>query len=67
MNKLQGIIEEIKKIEKQLLIEIEKKEEEFFYKIEGKKVYFESETRKYHKKLATKKIPTYLMQHSSKY
>ena len=59
MNKLHEIIEEIKKLEKQLLIEIEKKEEEFFYTIEGKKIYFESETRKYHKKLATK-IHTYL-------
>jgi hypothetical protein len=59
MNKLQEIIEEIKKLEKQLIIEIEKKEEGFFYKIEGKKVYFESETKKYHKKLATK-IHTYL-------
>ena len=38
MNKLQDIIEEIKKLEKQLVVEIEKKEEEFFYKIKGKKI-----------------------------
>ena len=41
MNKIQNIIEEIKKLEKELLLEVEKKEEEFFYKIKGKKIYFE--------------------------
>ena len=40
MNKIQDIIEDIKKLEKELLLEIQKKEEEFFYKIKGKKVYF---------------------------
>jgi hypothetical protein len=54
MNKLQDIIEEIKKLEKQLVVEIEKKEEEFFYKIKGKKIYFDPETRKYQKTLATR-------------
>jgi len=54
MNKIQDIIEDIKKLEKELLLEIQKKEEEFFYKIKGKKVYFEPETKKIHKKLATK-------------
>ena len=59
MNKLQDIIDEIKKLEKELLIETQKKEEEFFYKIKGKKVYFEAETKKYHKKLSTR-IHTYI-------
>jgi hypothetical protein len=59
MNKLQDIIEEIKKLEKELLAEFQKKEEEFFYKIKGKRVYFEKETKKLHKTLATK-IYTYL-------
>lgn len=59
MNNLQDIIEEIKKLEKKLLIEIQKKEEEFFYKIKGKRIYFEEETKRYHKTLATK-ISTYL-------
>ena len=54
MNKIQDIIEDIKKLEKELLLEIQKKEEEFFYKIKGKKVYFEPETKEIHKKLATK-------------
>ena len=60
MNKLQDIIEEIKKLEKELLLEIQKKEEEFCYKIKGKRVYFEAETKKYHKTLATK-IYTYIL------
>lgn len=59
MNKLQSIIVEIQKLEKDLLSEIQKKEEEFFYKIKGKRVYFEEETKKYHKTLVTK-IHTYI-------
>ena len=59
MNKLQDIIEEIQRLQKELLLEIQKKEDEFFYKIKGKKVYFEAETRKCHKAFATK-IHTYL-------
>ncbi len=60
MSKLQDIVEEIKKLEKELLLEIQKKEEEFFYKIKGKKVYFEAETKKYHKTFTTK-IHTYIL------
>lgn len=60
MNKIQDIIEEIKKLEKELLLEIEKKEEQFFYRVKDKKVYFEEETKKYHKTLVTK-ISTYLI------
>jgi len=59
MNKLQDIIEEIKILEKQLLVEFQKKEEEYFYRIKGNKVYFAEETKKYHKTLA-KKIYSYL-------
>ena len=54
MNKLEAIIEEIKKLEKQLVLEIEKKEEEFFYKIKGKKVYFDPKIKRYQKTLATR-------------
>lgn len=60
MERLQGIIEEIKKLEKELLLEVQKKEGEFFYKIKGKKIYFEEETKKYHKRLATR-IFTYIL------
>jgi hypothetical protein len=57
MNKLEAIIEEIKKLEKQLVLEIEKKEEEFFYKIKGKKVYFDPKIKRYQKTLATRIYP----------
>jgi len=60
MNKLQDIINEIHKLEKELLVEIQKKQDEFFYKIRGKRIYFEEETKKYHKTLATR-IHTYLI------
>lgn len=59
MNRLHEIIEEIQRLQKELLLELQKKEEEFYYKIKGKKVYFEAEAKKYHKSLATK-IRTYL-------
>ncbi|MEN8140673.1 MAG: hypothetical protein ABFR97_05550 [Thermodesulfobacteriota bacterium] len=60
MKAIQSIIEQIKNLEKQLSIEIQKKEDEFFYKIHGKKIDFEESTRRYHKTLATK-IHTYLI------
>ncbi len=53
MNKIQEIIEQIKELEKKLFKEIEKKEEEFYYQVKGKKIYFEKATRKYHKTLVT--------------
>lgn len=51
---------EIKKLEHQLLLAIQEKEEEFAYTIKGKKVYFEEEAKRYQKTLVTK-IPAYLM------
>ena len=54
MNKIQDIIEDIKRLEEELLVEIQKKENEFFYKVKGKKVYFEEEAKKYQKTLIVK-------------
>ena len=54
MSKIQDIVEEIKKLEKELVAEIQKKEGEFYYKIKGHRVYFEEKTKKYHKIFATK-------------
>jgi hypothetical protein len=59
MKKIHDIIEEITKLEKELVIEIQRKEEQFLYKIRGKKVYFEEETKKFHRTIATR-ISTYL-------
>ena len=59
MERLQDLIEKIKVLENELAAEIQKKEEEFFYKIRGKRVLFEEKTKQYHKTLATG-IRTYL-------
>ena len=59
MKKIQDLIEQIGDLEKVLSLEIQKKQEEFFYKIQGKKVKFDKATRRYHKTLVTS-IHTYL-------
>ena len=59
-NRLTELIEKIKKLEEELSIEIQKKQQVFFYKIKGKKVLFEDEIKKRHKKLVTK-IHIYLL------
>ncbi|MFH1217503.1 MAG: hypothetical protein V1706_13475 [Pseudomonadota bacterium] len=50
-NKLQNLIEKIKELENELSRDIQKKEEEFYYKIRGKKVRFDQEIKKRHKRL----------------
>ncbi len=63
MNRLQELIEEIRKLEQELSAEIQKKQDEFYYRIKGHRVYFEEATRQYHKTLVTK-LRTYLRQSS---
>lgn len=58
MNKLEQLITEIKQLEQELLQELQKKQDEYLYIIDGKRVKFEAETRRYHRTLATK-IHTY--------
>jgi hypothetical protein len=60
MKDIPDIIEQIKNLEKILSLEIQKKEEEFFYEIHGKKVRFEEATKRYHKTLVSG-IHTYLL------
>src|SRR4030067_899800 len=60
MKNIPDLIEQIKNLEKILSLEIQKKEEEFFYKIHGKKVRFEESTKRYHKTLVSG-IHTYLL------
>ena len=52
MSKLEQILSEIKQLEKELLEEIQQKQDEYFYIIRGKRVEFEEETRRYHKTMA---------------
>jgi hypothetical protein len=58
-NKLQVLMEKIKKLEKELAEEIRKQEEMFFYKIRGGKVLFEKNVKKKHKAIV-KTVSRYL-------
>jgi len=60
MSRIDEIINDIKRLEKELLVEIQKKEEEFFYKIKGKKIFFEEEAKKYQRKFIVR-VPAYLL------
>jgi hypothetical protein len=60
MKNLQNIIEQIKRLEKELSEELQKKQEEFFYNIQGRKVRFEEAARRRHKALMTH-VPAYLI------
>jgi len=53
MSKLEEIITEIKRLEQELLQELQQKQDEYLYIIDGKRVQFEEETRRYHRTLAT--------------
>ena len=59
MNRLQELIEQITGLEKELLQELQKKQEEFFYRIKGRKVYFEKAIKAQHKALVTR-VTAYL-------
>lgn len=59
MKKIDEIISEIKRLEKELSQEIQKKEAEYYYKIQGKKIYFEESVREVQKKFSTA-ITTYI-------
>ncbi len=56
-NRLQELVEKIKVLEKELSREIQKKEEEYYYKIFGKKVTFEEWIKHEQKALVQKIIP----------
>ncbi len=58
-NKIQELIDGIKRLEEELAEEVEKKEAEFFYKIRGKKVRFEREIKKQHR-IFVKRLSRYL-------
>jgi hypothetical protein len=58
-NRLQVLVDKIKELEKELNREIQKKEEEYYYKIFGKKVTFE-EWIKHEQKVLVKKIVPFI-------
>jgi len=51
-NQIESLVDKIKDLESQLILELQKKEKEFFYVITKKKVRFEREVRKRNKALA---------------
>ncbi|NTV14403.1 MAG: hypothetical protein HGA96_10810 [Desulfobulbaceae bacterium] len=63
MNRLQELVAEIKRLEKELYAELQKKQDQFYYRVKDRRVYFEEATRRYHKTLALR-LRTYL-RHSS--
>jgi len=52
MNKIEEIVARIRELEQELLQELQQKQDEYYYIIQGKRVRFEEETRRYHKTLA---------------
>jgi hypothetical protein len=60
MKNLQKIIEQIKALESELYEELQKKQDEFYYSIKGRKVRFEEAARRRHKTLMTH-VPDYLI------
>lgn len=62
-NQIESLVGKIKDLENELILEIQKKQKEFFYVVIRKKVRFEREARKRHKTLA-KSIRGYLYEAS---
>jgi hypothetical protein len=60
MKSLQDLIAQIKNLEKELYEELQKKQDEFFYNIQGKKVRFEEAARRQHRSLMTH-VPAYIL------
>lgn len=59
MKNIEDLMEQMHQLEKRLSVEIQKKQDEFFYKIQGKKIKFEEAVKNRHRGLATR-IFTYL-------
>ena len=58
-DKLTGILQGIRKLEHQLILELQKGEEEFYYTVHRKRVKFEKEVKEQHRQMA-KRIRQYL-------
>ena len=60
MSRLQELLEELHRLEREITAELQKKEKEFYYRVRGKRVYFEQTAKQYHKTLVTR-LHTYLL------
>lgn len=56
-NRIEALLEAMKKLEQELLEELEKKEAEFYYRVVGRKVRFETEIKKRHRALMQRLAP----------
>lgn len=56
-NRIEALLEAMKKLEQELLHEFEKKEAEFYYRVVGRKVRFETEIKKRHRALMQRLAP----------
>jgi hypothetical protein len=56
-NRIEALLEAMKKLEQELLEEFEKKEAEFYYRVVGRKVRFEKEIKKRHRDLMQRLAP----------
>lgn len=54
MNQLQTLMERMKALEQELAAELQKKEQEFFYRIRGRKVIFDTPAAQRHRQLGTR-------------
>jgi len=53
-NQIESLMERIRGLENELILELQKKQDEFYYEVVRKKVRFEREVRKQHRALAQK-------------
>ena len=60
-DKLEGLLDRIKELEKELLVEVEAKQWQFSYRVQDRKVQFTENARARHK-LLTQKLMRYLYQ-----
>ena len=66
IKRLEAIIADIHRLERELIDELQQQQEEYFYIVKGKKIQFEEQTRRYHKTLA-KKLHAYLAEAQPKH
>ena len=59
--RIEELLEHIKRLENELSRELQKKEEEFFYRVRGRKVCFEKEIKREHRRLK-KRLHHYLFE-----
>lgn len=60
-NRLEDILTKIRLLERELIEEAQKKQQEFFYEVRDKKIRFQDKVRREHRRLV-KHIPRYIIE-----